>query len=397
VSVEDVIVPDDLPKPDPALVADIAESIRIIGLIHPIPVRFHLTALGLKTEIILVTGTARLAAYILLGEKTVPCTVFKDDEVASRFVRLSENLFRKNKTALQEADEIAEFVELINKYQFCFSGQNVQKKGRPRGGVAKAARELPIEAKTVEGRRKKIERAIKISQIWREIKDLIREKGLDDNQSALLQIAEEDDIDAQRKVVKQLSRHRTAPRAALKARMSETMTVAEQANYEELLGAWETSPKFRSAWRCAIKEHRERFINEVLRGSSGFDVDEAIRIVKSAFLGRKKILVRDLQRLGARHGFHKKSIVEVVKHLCYKKKRLSWFRHEPWYYINTDSDWKNQFPVINSREFEDLSPPKVREKNPGTIDDDDNDDDDDSESPRRDFEFDDSDLYELDD
>jgi len=399
VSVEDVIVPDDLPKPDPALVADIAESIRIIGLIHPIPVRFHLTALGMKTETILVTGTARLAGYKLLGEKTVPCIYFPEDEVAAQFVRLSENLFRKNKTALQEAEEIAEFVELINTHQLSFSGQNVQKKGRPLGAAGKAARQLPIEAKTIDARRKKIERAIKVSEIWREIKDLIREKGLDDNQSALLQIAEEDDIDAQRKIVKQLSRHRTAPRAALKARMSETMTVAEQANYEELLGAWETSPKFRSAWRCAIKEHRERFINEVLRGSSGFDVDEAIRLVKNAFLGREKILVRDLQRLGARHGFHKKSIVEVVKHLCYKKKRLSWFRHDPWYYINTDSDWKNQFPEINSREFEDLSPPKTREEDPDAENhhDDDDDDNDDLKATRHGSVWDDSDLDELDD
>jgi ParB-like chromosome segregation protein Spo0J len=198
VNVEDVIIPEELPEPDPALVADIAETIRIIGLIHPIPVRLRLTALGMKTETILVTGTARLAAYKLLGEKTVPCIYFPDDEVAARFIRLSENLFRKDKTALQEAEEIADFVDLINEHQLSFFGQNVQKKGRPLGAAGKAARQLPIGAKTIEGRRKKIELAIKISNIWLNIRDLVRQKGLDNDQAALLKIAEADDIDDQR-------------------------------------------------------------------------------------------------------------------------------------------------------------------------------------------------------
>ena len=81
--------------------------------------------------------------------------------------------------------------------------------------------------------------------------------------------------------------------------------------------------------------------------------------------------MRDLQRLGVRHGFHKKTIVEVVKHLGYKKKRLSRNRWLPWYYINTNNEWKNQSTLISSREFEDFSPPKVKEYEPVTADDDD--------------------------
>jgi ParB-like chromosome segregation protein Spo0J len=383
VNVEDVIVPEDLPKPDPALVADIAESIRIIGLIHPIPVRLHLTALGMKTETILVTGTARFEAYKLLGEKTVPCIYFPDDEVAARFVRLSENLFRKNKTALQEAEEIAEFVELINAHQLSFFGQNVQKRGRPLGAAGKAARQLPIEAKTIEARRKKIERALKISTIYDQVKDLIREKHLDDSQSALLAIANEDQPEDQRKKVLQLSRRPTVPRTALKERMRETMPVAEQARYESLLAAWDASPEFRSAWRRAVKEHRERFINEVLRGTSGFDLDEAVNLIQSAFAGRRKILCRDLYRLGARYGFHKKTVQEVIRHLGYEKRRLSWDRREPWSYMNTNSEWKNQVPVIPNKEFEDLSPPKIREEEPGVDNHHDDDDDDDDVNPRQ--------------
>ena len=306
IDVNEVIVPDEMPEPDPDLVGDIAESIRIIGLIHPIPVRSHPTALGRKTETILVTGRARLAAYKLLGRTYIPCAVFPDDDVADRFIRLSENLFRQSATALREAEDIAEFVRHIEALKLSLSGQNVQR-GRPRGAVSRAAEQLPIEAKTAEARQKKIERAIKIDQIIPEIKEEIRKRHLDDNQSAVLAIAEKPSILEQRKAVQRLGRDRPTRKTALEARMAETMTSDEQERYKIILAAWGVSAELKSAWRGATKEQRERFINEVLRGPH-YDAEGAITLVKNAFAARKQILVQDLHRLGARYGFTKKVI-----------------------------------------------------------------------------------------
>ena len=376
IDVNEVIVPDEMPEPDPDLVGDIAESIRIIGLIHPIPVRSHPTALGRKTETILVTGRARLAAYKLLGRTYIPCAVFPDDDVADRFIRLSENLFRQSATALREAEDIAEFVRHIEALKLSLSGQNVQKRGRPRGAVSRAAEQLPIEAKTAEARQKKIERAIKIDQIIPEIKEEIRKRHLDDNQSAVLAIAEKPSILEQRKAVQRLGRDRPTRKTALEARMAETMTSDEQERYKIILAAWGVSAELKSAWRGATKEQRERFINEVLRGPH-YDAEGAITLVKNAFAARKQILVQDLHRLGARYGFTKKVIREIVKHLKITKKRLSRDRNEPWYYINTDKNWKDQVPAISNREFEDLSPPKPKPKKERPISDKDDDDDDD--------------------
>ena len=182
--------------------------------------------------------------------------------------------------------------------------------------------------------------------------------------SALLEIAEGDQPDDQRKLIQRLARRRTTNKTARKARMVERMPTAEQTRYEELLSSWEASPKFREGWRRATKEHRGRFINEVLRGTSGYDLDEAAALVKSAFCGRKNILVQDLLRLGEKHGFHKKVIRTVVRHLGYRKKRLDWNRHHPWSYINTDRFWKDKVKLISSKEFEDRSPPKPREELP---------------------------------
>jgi hypothetical protein len=39
--------------------------------------------------------------------------------------------------------------------------------------------------------------------------------------------------------------------------------------------------------------------------------------------------------------------------LGYKKKRLSQNRNDPWWYINKNPDWKDGFPLISQKEFED--------------------------------------------
>lgn len=84
-----------LPKPDPVLVANIAESIKVFGAIHPIAARLHSPGWGKKDETWLIAGLARLDAHKLAGEATVPCTYFADDDAVAEFVRRSENLFRK--------------------------------------------------------------------------------------------------------------------------------------------------------------------------------------------------------------------------------------------------------------------------------------------------------------
>src|SRR4051795_8653193 len=76
------------------------------------------------------------------------------------------------------------------------SGQNVQKiakdgtaRGRPEGGTARAARELPIPGPTEDAKRMAVTRAIKIANIPAEAKEVVKAAGLADNQSALLAVA----------------------------------------------------------------------------------------------------------------------------------------------------------------------------------------------------------------
>jgi ParB-like chromosome segregation protein Spo0J len=390
VPIDDIIIPKDRPKPDPVLVANIAESIEVFGLIHPIAVRRTDPGWGKERRTLLIAGYARLEAHRLAGESMVPCTYFDNDDDVAEFVRRSENLFRKNHTVLEEAEQIAQLVLFLQERQIGLFGQNVQKQGRPLSVAGKAATLLPIKAKTQEGRKKKIERALAINGLWK--KEDIKAKGLDNNEAALLEIAKENTPYDQYKAVVRLARRRSTAKNTLKERMTKTMTAAEQGHYEPLLAGWAEAKSFQSAWRQATSEHKERFINEVLRGPSSPAAWAAARdLVERAFCGRKQILVQDLLRLGVKYGFREKTIHDAVKHLKYRKKRRSWNRRDPWYYINSNSEWKNQLVLISEKEFEDHSPPKPKEEI--SIDWNDEDDDD---RPRKDV-GDDSDLDELDD
>ena len=382
VPIADITIPEGFAEvdPDPVSVENIAESIRTFGLINPIAVRQQLFAFGTRQTTTLVAGRSRLEAYKRLGEQQIPCAFFPDDEVGARFVRFSENLCRAHKTTLEEADEIAQLVEFSEQNKLGPFGQNVPKKGRPLGRAAKAAKLLPVRGKTEDARRKKIERALTISEgIYPQYREEIKEFGLDNDQFALLEIARADQPFDKHKAIQRLRRRKTR-KASSAERMSESLTDSERTKYEDILNAWERSSEFRKAWRRADLQLRDRFINEVLRGSSGVDHGEAMTLIKRAFEGRRSILVRDLLRLGMRYGFSKKSMRTVIRTLGYQKKRESRNRHEPWSYINTNPNWKEQLHVVRSSEFEDHSPPKEKEiADDGVVNDFDDDDDEDLE------------------
>ena len=60
--------------------------------------------------------------------------------------------------------------------------------GRPEGAITKAARTLPIPGKSQEAREKVARRSLQIDRITEEAKGALKEAGLDDIQSALLEV-----------------------------------------------------------------------------------------------------------------------------------------------------------------------------------------------------------------
>jgi hypothetical protein len=133
------------------------------------------------------------------------------DESDARIARIEEILAHAAMPLLDKCELVAEWVHYA---EARVSGQPVHKPqgGRPEGGVARAARELPVPGKTPEARRKFVERAIKITSIWPEAKAEARTAGLDDTQSALLAIAQAHSLEAQLAKLQEIAAGKTQPR-----------------------------------------------------------------------------------------------------------------------------------------------------------------------------------------
>ena len=166
-------------KPD--MLKELAVSISSLGLQSPITVRSIKRDLGwgkTKTEWVLVSGLHRLEAMKQLGKTTIPSFIIKGGRRVARMSEIAENLHRAELTPFEHDEQVAEWVQLL-KADPVFSGQNVQKKGRGRGkgGISEAARRLPIKGKTHTAKRKNVQRALKVDNIFPEAKDAIKKGG----------------------------------------------------------------------------------------------------------------------------------------------------------------------------------------------------------------------------
>jgi ParB family transcriptional regulator, chromosome partitioning protein len=214
VPVKSVIVPGTRGERDPEAVSQLADSMSAIGLRTPITVR------AVKRDVdtdgshaiadhFLVAGAHRLEAARSLGWSEIDAFVLDGDEVEARLWEIAENLHRKELTVLQRSRLIADWIEITNER----SGQVVQKPngGRPEGGIAQAARTLPVPGKTEGGRRKNIERSMKIDEMSPEAKQAAESAGLEDNQSALLEIAAQPTAEMQVAKVAEIASRKRSP------------------------------------------------------------------------------------------------------------------------------------------------------------------------------------------
>jgi hypothetical protein len=202
------------------------------------------------------------------------------DEVDSRMARIAEILGYAAMPLLEKCGLVAEWVHHA---EAAFSGQVVQKpKGRPEGGLARAARELPVPGKTPEARRQFVKRAIAIDGMRPEAKSAAIAAGLDGTQSALLAIASERSPEAQVTKVKEIAARKAAKRQR-KIRVHEgearasgpdgagTEFALSSGDEQQLAGltrAWSESGVLeRDSWTKASEPVRRRFADLLLKDS----------------------------------------------------------------------------------------------------------------------------------
>jgi ParB family transcriptional regulator, chromosome partitioning protein len=394
VRVEDVIVLPSHEDLDDEVVSFIAESFPVSGggPFNPIVVRRVRQEEDGKdvTKTVLVAGAHRLQAALYTAMEYINCIYIEGDETAARIVQIAEDLFRKNLTVLKRAEMLAEWLSLalVN-----FSGQLVQKGqgGRPLHGIVRAARALPVVARSVDARRKILDRAVRIARLAPEVKKAAKKTGLDDNQRALLKIAKAKGRKAQQKRLQELAASNShelpkqkhmaatdsgdgaAKKSPPKSDADGTTDNAEdnaednsdesadesgaetakapvkrETTFDQLEAFW--NREGRKLWRYTPFSERERFIEMLRRAKCEATID-VVSFVQDVFRGRDKVRKHDLFGLAKTRGLSKKAVREAVKLLGYRQKREGHGLGAVWYLWRKALDWKDELKVIKDTEL----------------------------------------------
>jgi ParB-like chromosome segregation protein Spo0J len=162
-----------------AVVAELAQSIRAIGLQTP------LTCIVRDGQHVLVAGRNRLEALRTIGAEQAPVRIVDFDDVGARMWTIAENLFRAELTVSQRAEQVAAYARLAAEKRDAEKPVQLAQVSGGRGkegGDSLASRDLGIT-------REEVRRAKTIAALPEQTKQAARDVGLEDNQSALLKAA----------------------------------------------------------------------------------------------------------------------------------------------------------------------------------------------------------------
>jgi ParB-like chromosome segregation protein Spo0J len=299
IPIDSVVIGENRRSLNPEMVAQLAKSMAAIGQRMPITVRSVSDADDSTT--VLVCGLHRIAAANSLGWTHIRAEFMAGDEKDARRWELAENLHHAHyQTALERDKQVAEFVQLTE--TLVISGQKVRKPGRPKGGIAEAARRLPMKGKTEHARRKSVERSIKAASVSPEAEAAAKAAGLDERQSAMLEIAKAKTPDAQIAKVHAIVARKAGSRAKSKAKKGtakaapkKLLSAKDKKSLVRLHAAWNKARKVKREFAKASAVVREQFLAEV-RESVGDVQEESERetVTKSTKQNKKpKVLDPD--------------------------------------------------------------------------------------------------------
>lgn len=151
---------------------------------------------------------------LAISPRAMPC-VLRDisAEICSNAMRVQMQARRRQieillagaaMPTLDYAEGVSEWIVINDALAAVYAQPDQKPKGgRPRGGVAEAARRIPLPKYMSEcARRQHVQRMLRISRILPRAKAEARAQELDDNQTALMAIAAEKTEDAQVKVAR---------------------------------------------------------------------------------------------------------------------------------------------------------------------------------------------------
>ena len=204
---------------DEASLAELAESIRSYGILHPLTVRRR------SGRYELVAGERRLRAAKLIGLREVPCVLMDVNMEEAGLIALIENLQRRDLDFLEEANGIRQLIRMFGMSQ----EEAARRLGKSQSAVANKLRLLKLPEDVLE---------------------TLRSRGLSERHArALLRLPDDE-----------------SRRAALQRIIDKDMTVAAAESYiETLLAQKETGEEAAEGKRSFVMRDLRLFLNSVTR------------------------------------------------------------------------------------------------------------------------------------
>jgi len=112
IAIDDIDVPPEMRAIDEGAVEQIVESICELGLQAQGVITVRWNGVGAVRRATLITGRHRLEAFRCLGWQFAPAALFDGTTAEAEAWRISENLHRKELTALERAEQMARWMEL---------------------------------------------------------------------------------------------------------------------------------------------------------------------------------------------------------------------------------------------------------------------------------------------
>ena len=191
VEINQIKVGSRLRKIDQDKVNDLVESIRLVGLLHPIVVDANNN---------LLAGNHRLEAYRTLGKDQIPAQIIDMDELNAELVQIDENLILNQLTILETAEHLIRREEILTKL-----GKRSTVKNNQYAGVnsdTSTTKELATELGLLERKYQRIKQVHKIDPDAREI---LKETDVSNNLNGLLLIERLKDDQIQIEVAKRVT------------------------------------------------------------------------------------------------------------------------------------------------------------------------------------------------
>lgn len=179
VDIDSIRINDRKRKLNDDKVAELAESILLLGLLEPILVTQN------GDEYTLLAGLHRLEAAKLLGWQTIDAIVFSGDTIEAELAEIDENLMRNDLTVLEQGEHLQRRNEILEAM-----GQRAPSYRPEKGSTVLPLKTTADIAKEVGLSETSAQRRMQVARnIVPEVKDAIRNTEIADSTTQLLELA----------------------------------------------------------------------------------------------------------------------------------------------------------------------------------------------------------------